>query len=164
MSGRYVQTFVPAISNAADGLTPQTPGVNYDGTNSITATSVSVPWKVQNWDAYSVQLTLGAGSTLVAVMTLEASNDDELLLVGPQGGGVANATPSARDYGLGNFTPISVWDFAAGAQAASKAIASGANSILIGERVCGYRWVRTRLVFTSGAGSPLIRVQAKGYQ
>jgi len=165
MSGAYVQTFNPQASNAADGVTPPTTPAPLDGTFSVTATMVTLPWKVENWDAYSVQITLGGGSTLVATATLEVSNDNEMLNLGPQAGGAGSGSQGpARDYGLGNFTPISVWDFGAGAQAANKAIATGANSILIGERVCGYRWARLRIAFTSGAGSPIVRVQAKGYR
>lgn len=154
MSSRYSEAFLLGPSNGGDGITPITSGGNrtlWDGTTVLNAAALSVAVPVFHFDAYGIGFWVPGGSTLVGTLTIEASCD--------RGNLEQNSQPDAT---IGGWTPISVWDEAAGAQAANKAVASGANNIIIGERYCLYRWVRLRFAFTSGTGSPKVTMQSKG--
>lgn len=151
MSSRFSEAF-PMRLAAANGLDDQVPPVLLDGTETaLVATFKTVPVWTKDLDAYSIHFSTPAGSTLVGTITLQASNDRS-----------QKEQTGQVDLNVANFVVLSVWDWAAGAQAASKAVASGANQILIGDRVAGYRWVQLVFTFTSGSGSPKVTFQQKG--
>ncbi len=152
MSSRWVENFFMSPSgNSNDGVSAN-PGVVYNGTLALAANMTTVPLNVMNMDAWSIAFATPAGSTLVGTLTVQASND--------QSGQEHEKRPDSL---LQNWEAISVWDVGAGAQAASKAVASGAQTLILGERVCLYRWVRLVFVFTSGTGLAVVRFQAKGW-
>ena len=112
---------------AANNVDPQSPPVYLDGTEAaIVASFDTVPVWTKDLDAYSIEFSTPAGSTLE------------------------------------NWQTISFWDVGGGLQAASKAVASGVNALLLADRVCCYRWVRLVFTFTSGSGSPKVSLQQKG--
>ena len=152
MSSRFVENFLMSPSgNSNDGVTPN-PGVVYDGTLALAAAMTTVPVNVLNMDDFSIAFSTPGGATLVGTLTLQASNDQS-----------GQELTKTSDKLLQNWETISVWDVGAGAQAASKAVASGAQVLLLAERVCTYRWVRLAFAFTSGTALATIRFQAKGW-
>jgi len=139
--------------NSSVTLQPASGGsAHYDGTTPLAATGNTLPVNVSAVDAYSVQVSLPASSTLAGSFTLQASND----LGAQQSDGVSNAAL------VSNWVTISAWDQTAGAQAASVTIASGAANAMLAERGCVYRWLRLAFTFTSGTGNPTIILQQKG--
>jgi hypothetical protein len=152
VSSRFkAQFYLTESGNSNDGITQGT--VLLDGAEpAIVANMVTSPVLVADLDAYSIQFSTPAGSTLVGTLTIEVSNDRS-----------NREQTGAADPGTTvNWTPISMWDWGAGAQAANKAVASGANSFMLGDRVSGYRWARLRFAFTSGSGVPTVAMQQKG--
>lgn len=105
-------------------------------------------------DAFSVSFATPAGSTLVGTLTLQVSNDP--------GNGVAK--DGQGNSSLLNWQPLNFWDVGAGAQAASKAVASGAQTLILAEQHCTYRWMRLVFTFTSGSGVPTIAFQQKAFE
>jgi hypothetical protein len=153
MSSRFNKSFwMTPSGNGNDGVSPN-PGQTLDGnTVTISGAFVSTPVEVKDLDTYSIQFSTPAGSTLVGTLTLEGSNDQS-----------GQETTMRPDVLLQNWQSMSFWDQGAGAQAANKAVASGAQSFILAERVCTYRWVRLRFAFTSGSGKPTVSVQQKGW-
>lgn len=152
MSSRWVENFyVSPSGNANDGVTPN-PGVVYDGTLALAANMTSAPINVMNLDAYSVAFATPAGSTLVGSLALQVSNDQS-----------GQETTKTSDALLKNWQTLSFWDVGAGAQAVTKAVASGAQALLLAEQACVYRWARLVFTFTSGTGLAVVRFQAKAW-
>lgn len=154
MSSRYSEAYLLGPSVSGDGITKTTSGglpVLWDGTTVLNAAALSVAVPVWHLDAYGIGIWTPAGSTIAATLTIEASCDR---------GNLEQA--SQPDVTQGGWTPISFWDEGAGAQAASKALASGANNVIIGDRYCLYRWVRLRFASVTGTGSPKVTLQQKG--
>ncbi len=151
MSGRYNQAFY--LSPSADGVTP-TPGVIYDGSVALAAAMTTAPVWVKDVDAYSIQFSVPAGSTLVGNIVLQASNDRG----NREQTGVGDAT-------MINWTNIVVTDKStAGALIASKAVVSGGpQALMLADLNCVYRWVRLAFSFTSGTGLARISMQHKGW-
>jgi hypothetical protein len=152
VSGRYNQAwYLSPSGNSNDGVTPN-PGVLLDGSTVVNAAMTTVPVWAKDLDAYSIQFSTTGGSTLVGTLTIQGSNDR------------GNQEQQGKSDGtLANWTTINFWDAGAGAQAANKAVASGANSFILAERVCTYRWVRLVFAFTSGTGNPRCTMQQKGW-
>jgi hypothetical protein len=152
MSSRFSEAFVMRLA-AANGIDDATPVTPLDGTEAAqVATFKTVPVWVKDLDAFSIHFSTVGGSTLAGTITLQASNDRSN----------KEQTGQADAGTVANWVAISLWDWAAGAQAANKAVVSGANQILIGDRVCGYRWLQLVFTFTSGSGSPKLTFQQKG--
>ncbi len=152
MSSRFSEAFVMRLAGA-DGISDAATVTPLDGTEAAQVASFkTVPVFVKDLDAYSIQFSTPAGSTLVGTLTLQVSNDRSS----------QEQTGKADPGTVTNFVPISFWDWGAGAQAPNKAVATAANQILIGDRVCGYRWVQLVFTFTSGSGSPKVAMQQKG--
>jgi hypothetical protein len=143
--------FMQPSGNANDGVTPN-PGVFYDGTLALAANMTTVPVWVKDLDAFGIAFSTPAGSTLVGSIALQVSNDKSQR--------EQNGVPDAL---LQNWVTLSFWDVAAGAQATTKAVASGAQALMLSERVCAYRWVRLVFTFTSGTGLAKIALQQKGW-
>jgi len=154
MSSRFNrQHYLQPSGNSNDGVTPN-PGQNLDGaTVTISAAFVSVPVEIKDLDAFSIQFSTPAGSTLVGSISLEMSND--------QSGQETTMTPGVL---LQNWVPsIQFFDEAGAALATTKAVASGANQFILSIRNCTTRWVRLRFTFTSGSGKPTVTLQQKGW-
>ena len=153
MSGRYSEQFYLSPSLGNDGLT-QNPTVKLDGTVAVSTAIVTVPISVKDVDAYSIQLSTPAGSTLaVGAVTFEVSNDR----------GAYEQTAGGGDIQMTDWTVLSFWDVTAGGQVATKALTSGLNNVMISERGCTYRYVRVRLTTVSGSGLLRVSFQQKGW-
>lgn len=152
MSSRWASQFALSPSgNSNDGVSPN-PGVYLDGTLAVGAGFTSAPFSVSNLDAFSVQCSTPTGSTLVGSVALQVSDD--------QSGNELDKIPGVL---LQNWVTLSFWDVAAGAQAVTKAIATGAGSVMLAERNCSYRWARLVFTFTSGTGNLKATVQQKAW-
>ena len=152
MSTRRTQNFFLSPSgNSNDGVSAN-PGIVYDGSLALAANMTTAPVNVTELDAYSIGFATPAGSTLVGSVALQASNDQS-----------GQETTKRSDNLLANWQTISFWDVGVGAQATTKAVASGAQALLLAEPSCTYRWVRLVFSFTSGTGLAVLRLQAKGW-
>jgi hypothetical protein len=153
VSKRVQECFPLQLSAANNGVDPQQPPVYLDGTEAATVASfVTAAVWVFDVDALGVHFSTPGGSTLVGTLTFEVSNDR----------GQQEITGRGDAASLQNWVAISVWDWGAGAQAANKSVATGANQFLLGDRVVGYRWIRMRFAFTSGSGVVKAMLQRKG--
>jgi hypothetical protein len=154
VSSRFSQSFICQLA-AANGVDPQSPPINLDGTETaLVASFNTVPVYMKDCDAFSFHFSTVAGSTLVGTLTMQASNDR----------GQKEDIGQPDNASLQNWVPISMWDFGAGAQAANKAVVTAANQLMLGDHgVSAYRWVRLVFAFTSGSGQPKVTFQQKGY-
>jgi hypothetical protein len=139
----------PSLNN--DGVT-QNPSVVYNGTVALASGMTTAPIFTKRSDAYSVQISLPVGSTLVGSFALQCSND-----LTPDDQSVQSSAQTA------NWTTLSFWDVGTGSYLSTKAIVSGANSIVLAERGCVYRWMRLVFTYVSGTGDPTITYQDKGW-
>jgi hypothetical protein len=133
------------------------PSALWDGSTPIAVAAVnSRPIHVRDFDAFAIQISTQASSTLAGSFALQGSNDFDPANIDS----AVLPTSTAVQF---NWTTISFWDVGTGAQASTKAIVSGANSVMLAERACVYRWLQ--LVFSggSGSGNPVIRFQGKGF-
>lgn len=151
MSSRFAECFILRLA-AANGIDDTVPPTPLDGTETaLVATFKTVPVWTKDLDAFGIAFALGGGSTLAGTITLQVSNDRS-----------QKEQTGQADLNVANWVPISFWDWGAGAQAASKAVVSGGQQFLLGDRVVGYRWVQLVFTFTSGSGQPKISLQQKG--
>lgn len=160
MSSRFAEAFLLRYGGST-GVEQSPPAILDGGAGQLAAGQVSqgaigaafitVPCWVRDLDAWSLQITTGAGSTFVGTASIQVSND--------RGGQEQTGNP---DVNVANWVTINIWDWSAGAQAANKAIATGAASYLIGDRVAGYRWMRLNMAYTSGSGLIRCMLQQKG--
>jgi hypothetical protein len=112
----------------------------------------TVPVFLKDIDAYSIQFSTPAGATLVGSFALQVSNDR------------GNQEQTGRpDVTMVNWTPLFFTIVATDVRAATLAVASGAQALMVKEPVCAYRWVRLVFTFTSGTGTPRISLQQKGW-
>jgi len=153
---RTANTLFPAVADVNGNLTGANPNNPFDGaTVTTSAAFTSVPVFVGDCDAFSIEFSTLAASTLAGTLTLQACSHRS----SSEGGG---ASVLGTDLGdASNWQTLSFWDVGAGAQATSKAVSSGANALILAERACTYRWVRLVFAFTSGSGKPKVSAQLK---
>lgn len=152
MSSRFSDAFFLRLA-AANGIDDTVPPTKLDGTEAaLTASFKTVPVLMKDLDAYGIHFSTPAGSTLVGTLTILVSNEPS-----------QKEQTAQADVNIANFVTLQLFDWGAGARAASKAIASGANAVMLGDILAGYRWVQLAFAFTSGSGSPKIVMQQKGY-
>jgi hypothetical protein len=144
MSSRFTEAFNLQTTTGNDGFTPS--GTQADGTLVVAAATNFAPVFCKDLDAASIQFTTLGASTLVGILTLQASNDrSNLEQTGrPDAGSTTNC-----------------------AQATSKAVASGAASLYVvlpgANLAVVYRWIRLVFAFTSGSGNVKASMQQKGW-
>lgn len=155
MSDRFNQaSYLQLATSAANPIVPAAAPNQLDGTLSQNAAFGCVPVWVKDLDAWGIQFAT-AGGTLVGTLTVQASCE--------RGNTEQTGAPDAT---LSDWTTIAVLDKTAtapGTLVTSKAVASGAQSILLADLTCVYRWVRLLFAYTSGTGSPRITFHQKGY-
>lgn len=155
MSGRFNQSSrLVLATSAANPLLPAAAPNQLDGTVSVGAAIGTVPIWVKDLDAWGLSFSTPAGSTLVGTLTVQATCDR----------GMTEQT-GAPDATLVNWQTIAVLDKTSttpGTLVASKAIASGANVLLIEDMTVAYRWVRFLMAYTSGSGLVTASFQQKG--
>lgn len=141
------------LEQSVDGIQPPAnPPVKYDGTETaLTANAFSAPVWVERVGTLSIQVTTGAGSTLVGSFAIQGSND------------VSNKEGSTMqaDGQQTNWCPLTFLDEATGSQVQSKALASGAQSFIATIPVVSPRYIRWVFTFVSGSGSPIVKGQQK---
>lgn len=134
----------------ADGITAQSPLVNFDGTQTISANKNSVPVWSQEKDGFGIQVSCPATGVPSGTVAFQASNDKSMK-EGPGG---------LPDVNLVNWSTVSFWDEATAAWAQSKTI-SGASSFMFSMPVFTGRWLRFVWTNTSGSALLTVKVQCK---
>lgn len=157
MSSAVSQSDTLQVAGAGQGgNAAQVPQVKLDGTEAaIIANFNTVPVRTSKVDGYSVQFSTPGGSTLVGVLTVQGSNDRSQM-----------EDTNVADVTVSDWTTLAVIDLTSTTPATrvtSKAVASGAQNILLGDFPCLYRWMRVVFTFTSGSGQPKVTWQQKGY-
>lgn len=156
MSSAVSQSDTLQVAGAGQGgNAAQVPQVKLDGTEAaIVASFNTVPVRTSKVDGYSIHFST-TGGTLVGTLIVQGSNDRSQM-----------EDTNVADVNVSNWTTLAVIDLTSttpGTRVASKAVASGAQQIMLGDFPCLYRWMRVGFTFTSGSGSPKITWQQKGY-
>jgi hypothetical protein len=146
ISGGNLQISPDGVSRQPSG----TPQPAYDGTQTISANSTSVPIKVEDKDTICVQFSCPATGTPNGSIALQGCNDYARM--------EGEVIPDAN---LKNWSVLTFWDEALGVWAQSKAV-SGAQSYMLTIPVVGARWLRMVWTNTSGTVAPTISVMQKG--
>lgn len=109
--------------------------------NVATATQLSRPFKLEQFDGFSATVVVSGGGSPVGTLVLEASNDD-----------VHDPPSSDVDSSAMTFTEI----------ADSAEAVSADGSVTWNVSGAYYLWVRVRWTKTSGTGSLVLSINGKG--